>query len=89
MISDPVHTMRYGLTGWWDVKIAAWCLGVSLGLWEPGSTAFHRDRMRFQGEDPIGNWLLDMIVEMQGVGILEGNKEGKVRWKEGTGPGEG
>ncbi len=47
--------------GWADPEVAAFGLGIVLGLWEDTEPAWRENRGRFEGNDPLGAALIRLV----------------------------
>lgn len=74
------------LTGWLDWDCAAYELGVCLGLWiDFGAPSWedpwHGLKWIFWTDNPLGNTLHNMLLNMVEVGILESKDDNEhFRW---------
>lgn len=81
-MSRSDRTLRDDLQEWTDRDIAAYSLGLHLGLWG-AEVPFQTDLKHvFWTSNPVGNALFQMLAAMIKAGILEqDDEEERVRWR--------
>lgn len=90
---DPIlppiaGALRDNLRGWDDYDVAAYKLGISLGIFEPDDGSYDQFRDNkgvFWVSNPLGNFLHETLERLEDLGILEHDQQGhKYRWKDGV-----
>ena len=78
-----MKTLRQLLLDWVDPDVAAYYLGVTLGLWpyDDKFNTFSKYKWVFWTHNPLGNALGQALVAMEGT-VLETNMEQQYRWRD-------
>lgn len=80
-----MKTLKERLTDWQDFDVAAYELGVVLGLFsefgaEPGKDPWNGFKWILWSNNPIGYRLYEIIHQMTAVGMLLEDEEGRRKW---------
>jgi hypothetical protein len=76
-----MQALKQRLTNWTDYDVAAYELGVVLGLLPEfgGDDPWHGTKWMFWSANPLGEALHDFLVELSKIGVLQMNDDG-FRW---------
>jgi hypothetical protein len=87
-LAPIVGVLRDNLLEWEDYDVAAYKLGISLGLFEADDGSYEQFREHksiFWTSNPVGKFLHETLEALVTFGVLEDDKEAhKFRWKSGS-----
>lgn len=75
-------SLKEYLDDWTDYDVAGYFLACSLGIMVHDDLLdeFRRNKGVFYTDNPIGNLLTKILVELADGGVLQRNDEGQFRW---------
>ena len=80
--------LRDNLREWEDYDVAAYKLGISLGLFEADDGSYDQFREHksiFWTSNAVGYFLHETLEKLELLGVLEHDKQGhKFRWRAGS-----
>jgi hypothetical protein len=79
-----MNPLNERLREWQDFDVAAYDLGVVLGLFadtpEGGWWLDHAPKWVFWSDNPLGNALHELLQQLVTIRVLESNEHGQYRW---------
>jgi len=81
---NTTRTLRLALEEWTDLDVAAYDLGIAVGLIDPQRSPFStKAKHVFWSDNPVGNTLRDMLERLVTLGAIQRRDEPDVqqyRW---------
>ena len=82
-MGDMTMTLKEKLNDWTDLDVAQYELSLVLGIFTPEQSFQSELKHVFWSNNPTGNMLYNMILDLVERGYLEFDEdEYRVRWKE-------